>query len=417
MLSQLFIPMPGANTINSKISEVCLVTLNNGYFDNSLDIKMYLNNKKVRHKVYKNKITFTPKKKLSKGKHKVKIFIKDYNRQIQEVQWSFEVKPSPSKSNRYNFYYGIPHSHTSFSTGKGTPIDAFNYAHKKSLDFLIITDHSGFLNKKTKYNSKEVSKWKVVKNSSNDFAKDKKKFLPLHGFEVSSKGLGDFNILNTNNLYKEKIRNFEDFKAWLKKQHNPIVCINHPHKYIESLKYDETLDKYINFIEVGNGSPPYKYLRGEKYYYKLLDKGWHIGAINGQDNHRENWGDTDNLTVVICNSLKKDDFLDALHSRRTYSTETRSLELVFRVNGCWMGSIIKNNSSKLDFEITAEDKKAPTKKIQIISNGGFVIEEKNCHKKNKVKWNLTLPFEKERWYVVKVTHENGKIGISSPIFT
>lgn len=418
MLKQLFIGIPLNNSITKdKVPEIYLATLTDKYFNSLIDIKMYLDNKKVHHKVYKNKIIYIPRKKLSSGKHEVKIFIKDLSRQVQEIQWSFIISPVSSKSDKYNFYYGIPHSHTSLSTGKGTPIDAFSYAHKKSLDFLIITDHSSLLNKKVKYNYKETSKWDVVKNCSLEFSKHNSKFLPLCGFELSSKGLGDFNVLNTKNLYKDKIRNFGDFIAWLKKEHNPIVCINHPHKYIEALRYDEALDKYINFIEVGNGSPPFKYLRAEKYYYKLLDKGWHLGAINGQDNHRENWGDTDNLTVVISKSLRYDEFLDALNSRRTYSTETRSLKLIFKADDCWMGSIIRNTPSKLDFEILAEDKKVPINKVQVISKGGLVIKEKSAHQKGKIKWNLTLPFEKGNWYVVKVIHTNGKIGISSPIFT
>ncbi|QGU95596.1 hypothetical protein GOM49_11285 [Clostridium bovifaecis] len=418
MLKQLFIGIPLNNSItNDKFPEIYLATLTNQYFNGLIDIKMYLDNKKVHHRIYSNKIIYIPRKKLSSGKHEVKIFIKDLNRQVQKIQWSFIVSSASSRSDKYNFYYGIPHSHTSLSTGKGTPTEAFKYAQKKSLDFLIITDHSGLLDKKIKYNSKEISKWNVVKKNSLDFWKDDSKFLPLCGFEVSSKGLGDFNVLNTKSLYKGKIRNFRDFIAWLQKERSPIVCINHPHKYIESLKYDEILDKYINFIEVGNGSPPFKYLRAEKYYYKLLDNGWHIGAINGQDNHRENWGDTDNLTVVISKSLKYDEFFDALKSRRTYSTETRSLKLIFKVNGYWMGSAVQGDPSKLDFEIIAEDKKIPINKVQIISTGGTLIKEKSAHKKGKIKWNLTLPYKKGAWYVVKVIHTNGKVGISSPIFT
>ncbi|KYH28520.1 MULTISPECIES: CehA/McbA family metallohydrolase [Clostridium] len=418
MLNQLFIAVPENNaTLTDRLPDIYLTILSNKYIDSLVDIKMYVDNKKVHHKVHKNKIIYVPKKKLKSGKHDIKVFIKDFRRQIQEIQWSFTITTSSSKSDKYNFYYGIPHAHTSFSTGKGTPLEAFKYAYKKSLDFLIITDHSGFLSKKVKYNSNEISRWNAVKISSLYFANINKKFLPLYGFEVSSRGLGDFNILNTINLYKNKIKNFKDFKAWLQKEKNPIVCINHPHKYIESLQYDDVLDKYINFIEVGNGSPPFKYLSGEKYYYKLLDKGWHLGAINGQDNHKENWGDTDNLTVVICKLLRYDEFFEALKSRRTYSTESRSLKLVFKANGKWMGSIIENNSNKMNLEIIAEDKKVPINKIQIISNGGIVVKKKSAHKKNKIKWNLSLPFKKGAWYVVKVIHVDGKVGISSPIFT
>ena len=45
------------------------------------------------------------------------------------------------------YYYGIPHAHTLFSTGKGTPYDAYEYAKNKGLNFLAITDHNSHLSK------------------------------------------------------------------------------------------------------------------------------------------------------------------------------------------------------------------------------------------------------------------------------
>ncbi|KGM95061.1 hypothetical protein Z968_10080 [Clostridium novyi A str. 4552] len=321
-----------------------------------------------------------------------------------------------SNIEKYNFYFGIPHSHTGFSTGKGTPTEAFNYAKKKGIDFLIVTDHGGHLYRDKKSNSSKNSKWEILKNDASKFNTKNDKFLSLGGFELTSKNFGDFNVLNSNNIYKGKIKDFNKFTMWLKNQPNPIVSINHPHKYIESFKYNRELDKFINFIEVGNGSPPFKYLNGEKYYYNLLDKGWHIGAINGQDNHRMNWGDTDNLTVVICKSLNKKDFYEALNYRRTYSSETRSLKLIFKVNGKWMGSIL-SPSKKLNFEIYAEDKKNPIKKVQIISNGEKIIKEKSLKKKGKLKWDFSIPYKKNCWYVAKVIYKDDKMGISSAIFT
>lgn len=40
-------------------------------------------------------------------------------------------------------YFGILHSHTSYSDGSGTPSDAFNYARNTGkLDFMAITEHN-----------------------------------------------------------------------------------------------------------------------------------------------------------------------------------------------------------------------------------------------------------------------------------
>ncbi|WP_052113113.1 CehA/McbA family metallohydrolase [Clostridium novyi] len=416
MYNNLFINEPKNNSIiQNRFPEISLISLDTTYYKKLSNIKMYVNNKKVNFKIIDNKIIYIPRKKLHSGTQKIKITLYDKNKEKKELKWCFLIETS-SNIEKYNFYFGIPHSHTGFSTGKGTPTEAFNYAKKKGIDFLIVTDHGGHLYRDKKSNSSKNSKWEILKNDASKFNTKNDKFLSLGGFELTSKNFGDFNVLNSNNIYKGKIKDFNKFTMWLKNQPNPIVSINHPHKYIESFKYNRELDKFINFIEVGNGSPPFKYLNGEKYYYNLLDKGWHIGAINGQDNHRMNWGDTDNLTVVICKSLNKKDFYEALNYRRTYSSETRSLKLIFKVNGKWMGSIL-SPSKKLNFEIYAEDKKNPIKKVQIISNGEKIIKEKSLKKKGKLKWDFSIPYKKNCWYVAKVIYKDDKMGISSAIFT
>ncbi len=39
-------------------------------------------------------------------------------------------------------YFGLLHSHTSYSDGMGTPDDAYKYAKKTGLDFFALTDHN-----------------------------------------------------------------------------------------------------------------------------------------------------------------------------------------------------------------------------------------------------------------------------------
>jgi hypothetical protein len=150
----------------------------------------------------------------------------------------------------------------------------------------------------------------------------------------------------------------------------------------------------------------------------MLDLGWHLGAINGQDNHRANWGEKDNLTVVIAKSLTKQDFMEALKRRRTYSTESRSLKMTFKADGYWMGSIVEaGEGERINFEIIAEDKNRPIKKLQIISMGGTVVMEQGFNNSKRAEWNPGLEVKAgEEWYVLKVIHRDGRWGISSPIF-
>ena len=82
-----------------------------------------------------------------------------------------------------------------------------------------------------------------------------------------------------------------------------FVIINHPHKEIEKIQYNEIFNKFITSIEVYNGNPASKYTKHEKYYYQLLDRGWKLGAVNGQDNHRINFDQSDNLTAYIASDF------------------------------------------------------------------------------------------------------------------
>lgn len=418
MLKNLSIITPKNNSnINSRQPEISLTFLDRAILNNIKSIKMYLNKKEVSPTIKDNKIIYIPKKPLRSGKYRVKIKARYSNGDKNNFEWSFQVtsikiQQAPS----YNFYYGIPHSHTSLSTGKGSPLDALNYAQKKNLDFLAITDHCNHLNKKTDYKVSNSNRWDILKKNVANFNKNHNKLLGLAGFELTSNNYGDFNVFNSDNLFRGRIRRLSDFLLWLERVGTPIVAINHPHKYIEALTYNERLDRFINLIEVGNGSLQGKYLSCEKYYYKLLDMGWHLGAINGQDNHKSDWGDSDNLTVILSPSLKKEDLLDSLRNRRTYSTETRTLKLVFNINDYPMGSIIKNCHRDLNFAIFAEDKKSPMEEIQVISNEGKILKEKTFHGKTKIKWNFSIPHIKNQWYVAKVIHENGRCGISSAIF-
>lgn len=314
----------------------------------------------------------------------------------------------------YKFYFGIPHCHTSLSTGKGSVVEACEYARKKCLDFIIITDHGKIIGDKKYENSNWSLTEKYIKKTNNKY----KDFLVIRGFELGTKPWGHMNIINSHGVISEKVRDLNKLLNWFNNEDKSVlVAINHPGSDILKLKYDKALDKYINFIEVGNGSFPYAYNRYEKYYYKLLDMGWHLGSINGQDNHSFNWGDADNLTVILSEELTVKAILKALKNRRTYSTETRTLRLSFKCNNTIMGSVLKIGEGKeLYFEVEAFDKDTTIKKLQIITNGGVIFKEK-IFNSNKILWNTVEKANYEnKWYVIKVIQDNDKQGMSSPIF-
>ena len=118
-------------------------------------------------------------------------------------------KKTSAKSNiidldSLKFYYGIPHSHSGFSTGRGTPIEAFDYARHNGLNFLILTDHNNYLTKTVRVKGNELSKWEAANYLSNRYNRKHENFLSMIGFESKTNPFGDINIINSyfrNNCY------------------------------------------------------------------------------------------------------------------------------------------------------------------------------------------------------------------------
>lgn len=316
-----------------------------------------------------------------------------------------------------NFYYGIPHAHCVFSTGRGTPIEAFDYARHSGLDFLILTDHNNYLTKTVHLKGNELSKWDTAKYLASRYNKKHENFLAVIGFESKTNPFGDVNVINSNRFFTGTVTNLQLLVLWMLNNPTAFISINHPHKTIAHLEYNPILNKLITSIEVGNGSSPNKYLRYEKYYYYLLDHGWKLGAINGQDNHKLNFGDDENLTCVIANELTSTSLVNAFRNRHTYSTESRTLTMYFTINDNFMGDIIPSKNEELQFSIFVHDSIHKILEIDIISIGGIIIKKISDLNLNKVKYLYNHEaLQNELWYIIKITLDNNKIAVSSPIF-
>lgn len=415
---------PGNMTTSFNTTPVIGALVKSGSsFLNTLTAKLLVDGVEEKIEINRNSIMLKNNKELSFGQHFSEIFILDDKKNQYRFKWNFKVE---KKNLKYNFYYGIPHAHTSYSDGEGTPIVAIEKAKDNGLDFMFVTDHSGSINRSIYYSDEKIilngeknSKWKMVNIQVEEMNKKYDDFLALVGFETNSGVWGHVNIINSSKVIRKRVRKrLNTFYQWICSENNIVMSINHPGRKSSNIIFDSEFDEFINLIEVGNGSPPRKYQRYEEEYYNVLDAGWHVGAINGQDNHRANWGEVDNLTVIIAENLKKDSIMEALKARRVYSTETRSLRLSVTGNGYWMGSSIHLEfGEELNLNILAEDDKVPIEKIQIISNNGMVLEAKEFQCSKRAEWNISfLPKEENSWYIVKVIQCGNKFGISSPIF-
>ncbi|SHH64017.1 CehA/McbA family metallohydrolase [Clostridium grantii] len=375
------------------------------------EIKLYLDNKRLFPKVDKNFFKFLPENELKIGKHKIKIKIQLSNGKKERYDFSFKVNTLDSP---YNHYYGIPHCHTSISTGKGTPKEALTQAYDNALNFIIITDHYKGL--KSNYsNNNSISNWDKLKDACFRFNKKHHDFLALYGYEI--KGIVDnhINVLFSTELINN-LKNLDRLKNLENIDKNIIVAINHPQKKISELKFNPSLNNTIRLLEVCNGSPPFKYKEYYNIYFKMLDHGWKLAPINSQDNHLKNWGNTDNLTVVLANRLSEKSFCNALKKRRTYSTESKSFKLEFIANDKWMGSTISPfNGDEVHIYIKACDKINKVTSIQLYSNNSKKIFDYS-YNSNSVEINEKIKASSMDWFVVKVNLEGNLSALSSAIY-
>ncbi len=411
MKDQIIITPSNNEIIHEKKPEITIEFLARESFSlEKYKLKITLDNKKIKFEQQNNKIKCKLKKDLKPGKHKLKIKVSFGDKRSYEFNSDFIIE----KEALYNIYYGIPHCHTNYSTGKGSPAEACKTALKNKLDFIFITDHIAYLNKNITYKSKTKRKWDILIKTC-EKSSIKNKFLALPGYEVKVKGQGHFNVIFIDTLKNNHCKNLKALAKYLENE-NCIISINHPSKNVVKFNNSKELENTVNLIEVGNGSPPFKYKRYDKTYFNLLDKGWHLAAINGQDNHNKNWGNTDNLTAVITDDLNKASLYTAFKKRQIYSTESRSLKLLVKANNHLMGSKISlGKSSTINFKIKGEDPLNKIYKIQLISNQGEIIKEK-IYNKNNIDWNFKVESCKNSWYVVRIILDSDKRALSSAIF-
>jgi len=316
------------------------------------------------------------------------------------------------KSN-IKYYYGIANYDTVYSTGKVTPIDAYEYAYKLGLNFMFTTDHNSYLSDEVYIKESKYSKFQGSKIYASRIRKKYTDFIPLVGFKCSTNQYGDINIINTNNFFTNIIGDFKILALWMLNNIDAFITFNYINKNNKLLPYNEVLNKIITSVEVNNKIP-----KSDKYYYNFLDLGWMLGAISKYSiNNTLNLGESENLTVCICNNLSTSNIISAFRERRTYSTESRYLKFYFTINDEFMGEEVFISSSKIRFMIFAEDMKYKIKELQIISNNGKVIRAIENINLNSIKYLYEHRKENnESWYIIKIIEDDNRVAFSSPIF-
>ena len=347
-------------------------------------------------------------------------------------------------------YFGQIHSHTTNSDGSGSLTEAYNYAKNTAgLDFFAVTDHSNSFNEPASQNSDNPAninldtynigneKWQAGIAAAADVFEDGR-FISFYGYEMTwSGGPGHINTFNTggfvsrNNTALNAKTNDAGMRAYydlLRKHPESISMFNHPGTTFGNFGnfsyYDPVIDQRMALLEVGNGEGAIGsggYFPSYEQYTLALDKGWHLAPANNQDNHLGKWGDSNTArTAIWTNDFTLGGVYQALRDMRVYATEIADLEIVYKVNGQPLGSILDVVPPTANYtaEITNPTAGNYVKSVCLVTNGGVEIHRRTPNTQNYI-YDETIIGPAPGYYYLKVivsTPGGDRIAVTAPVW-
>jgi trimeric autotransporter adhesin len=328
---------------------------------------------------------------------------------MKNILFIYLLLLSFSASAQYNFYYGNIHSHSSYSDGNKDSIASgyyypgqdFYYAKGSfHMDFEGISEHNHY----SSINNPGMHVADYAKGMYEaDTANVDGSFVTMFGFEwgiISNgghvvtygvpalvgweTGSGAWGPTNNYNIFCAKSV-YTNFWPIINSYPNAFCTLAHPQggDYNNLLgsatMYNTIADDAIAGVAIRSGgafstTTNYSDAAASLYdtsYVEALAKGYHVGPTIDHDNHNSTFGRTNHgRTVVLANTLTRDDIIGAYRANRFYASDDWNAEVNFTVNGYVMGSdLITNGNSTINVSITDVQNNVgaadPIKKIEI----------------------------------------------------
>lgn len=439
-------PKPNSETGDNKRPEISAVVNNAG---DQPTVTLTVNGEEVKAAYADGKVSFTPDKDMADGKVTVKLTVKRADGKQAEKSWSFTVGVA-----QYRLYFGQLHSHTTYSDGSGSLVDALNYvqglSESANVDFVAFTDHSNYFDDKNSANPEDAlydmskatadsqKRWKEYKDTIANFNASQSDVVAIGGFEMTwSGGPGHMNTFNTPGIVSRNNKTLNNktddagMKAYYSLLSKPegadsLSQFNHPGKtfgtFSDFAYWDAVIDSRIQMVEVGNGEGAIGaggYFPSYEYYTMALDKGWHLAPTNNQDNHKGKWGNAnDARDVVLTDDFSEQGLYNAIRDMRMYATEDKNLEIYYSVNGNLLGSSLSEVPEKLDFSVQVSDPDGSDsiRKVELIVNSGKVAytwDDASVLASGDLSCQLDPDYT---YYYVRVTQNDGDLAVTAPVW-
>jgi hypothetical protein len=325
---------------------------------------------------------------------------------------------APAAAGAAEFTGGI-HGHSAYSDGYvgSRPADVLASAKRNGNDFFAVTDHSDTLQVPISASEEclqgippigcaiadqvhpadSFRKWAATKEQAQ--AATTSSFTGIRGFEWTSDRFGHINVIGSTNQTNAKIdggyADLDLFYAWLSRPAllgggaDGLAIFNHPgDKKLSTddpaynwndFAYDPAVDDRMVGVEVYNsgsdfGSPHQHGSGDDGWYAHALDRGWHVGAVGGEDlGHKrgDDWGGPGQAkTVIIAANRSWPALRSALQARRFYAVRNPGTHLAFTVDGAPMGSRLARPAGAV---VTVHGAVAGGTALDLVTSGGRVV--------------------------------------------
>lgn len=300
---------------------------------------------------------------------------------------------------------------------QGPPSVHFVLAKSNGYGFYVTTDHSqeaAFQPASETNPQWMASKQQAAAASGNGFT-------ALAGFEYSENdgpgGTGHLNIINSSGILNALAPGVDlpHLYKWLATAEangdGPVLgSFNHPSadQYNKWDYRDPKVTDVLTMLEVINSNNKIHY----EAFVNALDKGWKVAPVAGNDNHGTT-GISRNVsrTFVLATESTKAGILAAMKNRRTYAAMDKNIQCRYTVNGAVMGSTLSREKTyKFDILVTdpdASNPKARITKIDIVKDGGTIIEQYEPTPGHSVRWTPVIADTSAKYFFVRVWTAGG----------
>ncbi len=303
------------------------------------------------------------------------------------------------------------HSHTNHSDAPQTTEELLTQAEKENIDWLAITDHNtvtAFLEAERENHFHR----KIKLQSGIEYTTFYGHFL-VHG--PIKDILVDWTLFSKDNMneYLEKL-----------KEKKVYITIAHPYDtgnpFCTGCRWEYMLEnlKFVDAIEVWNGTNPQRSLSNEDAFYqwtRLLKQGYEISASSGRDWHRLYPDEAIAYTYILLREDEtEEERLEALKLGRTYISIRPQID--FTINEFYiLGDRVKDSTDELHASILLNQLKGGDQ-LRLYSQHDLIFEKAFT---DEMQWEENISIQNDGYSLLRVevwNKENERIAFTNPIY-